>query len=77
MIPHQANIQIIESTTKRIKLPIDRVFVNISKYGNTSSSSVPLALDEAVRKGRIKSGDKVNLVAFGAGFTWGSVLIEW
>jgi 3-oxoacyl-[acyl-carrier-protein] synthase-3 len=77
MIPHQANIRIIEATAKRIKLPMDRVFVNIQKYGNTSAASIPLALDEAVREGRIKPGDKIVLVAFGAGFTWGSALIEW
>jgi 3-oxoacyl-[acyl-carrier-protein] synthase-3 len=77
MIPHQANIRIIEATAKRIKLPMDRVFVNIQKYGNTSAASIPIALDEAIREGRIKSGDKVILVAFGAGFTWGSALIEW
>jgi len=77
MIPHQANIRIIEATAKRIKLPMDRVFVNIQKYGNTSAASVPIALDEAVREGRIRSGDKIVLVAFGAGFTWGSALIEW
>jgi len=77
MIPHQANIRIIEATAKRIKLPMDRVYVNIHKYGNTSAASIPIALDEAVREGRIKSGDKIVMVAFGAGFTWGSALIEW
>lgn len=77
MIPHQANIRIIEATARRIKLPMDRVFVNIQKYGNTSAASVPLALDEAVRERRIKKGDTIVLVAFGAGFTWGSALIEW
>jgi len=77
MIPHQANIRIIEATAKRIKMPMDRVFVNIHKYGNTSAASIPIALDEAVREGRIKAGDKIVLVAFGAGFTWGSALIEW
>jgi 3-oxoacyl-[acyl-carrier-protein] synthase-3 len=77
MIPHQANIRIIEATAKRIRLPMDRVFVNIHKYGNTSAASVPIALDEAVRTNRIKPGDKIMLVAFGAGFTWGSVLVEW
>jgi 3-oxoacyl-[acyl-carrier-protein] synthase-3 len=77
MIPHQANIRIIEATAKRIKLPMDRVFVNIQKYGNTSAASIAIALDEAVTEGRIKSGDKIVLVAFGAGFTWGSALIEW
>jgi 3-oxoacyl-[acyl-carrier-protein] synthase-3 len=77
MIPHQANIRIIEATAKRIKLPMDRVYVNIHKYGNTSAASIPIALDEAVREGRIKTGDKIVLVAFGAGFTWGATLIEW
>ena len=77
MIPHQANTRIIEATAKRIKLPMDRVFVNIYKYGNTSAASIPIAFDEAVREGRIKKGDKIVLVAFGAGFTWGSALIEW
>ncbi len=77
MIPHQANIRIIEATAKRIKLPMERVFVNIHKYGNTSAASVPIALDEALHEGRIKEGDRIVLVAFGAGFTWGSALIEW
>ncbi len=77
MIPHQANIRIIEATAKRIKLPMDRVFINIHKYGNTSAASIPIALDEAVREGRVKQNDKIILVAFGAGFTWGSALIEW
>jgi 3-oxoacyl-[acyl-carrier-protein] synthase-3 len=77
MIPHQANIRIIEATARRIKLPMDRVFVNIHKYGNTSAASIPIALDEAVRSGRVKKGDKIVLVAFGAGFTWGATLIEW
>jgi 3-oxoacyl-[acyl-carrier-protein] synthase-3 len=77
MIPHQANIRIIEATAKRIKLPMDRVYVNIQKYGNTSAASIPIALDEALHEGRIKKGDKIMLVAFGAGFTWGATLIEW
>jgi 3-oxoacyl-[acyl-carrier-protein] synthase-3 len=77
MIPHQANIRIIEATAKRIRLPMERVYVNIHKYGNTSAASIPIALDEAVREGRIKRGDRIVLVAFGAGFTWGSALIEW
>jgi 3-oxoacyl-[acyl-carrier-protein] synthase-3 len=77
MIPHQANIRIIEATAKRIKLPMERVYINIQKYGNTSAASIPIALDEAVREGRIKEGDRIVLVAFGAGFTWGSALIEW
>lgn len=77
MIPHQANIRIIEATARRIGLPMERVFVNIQKYGNTSAASIPIALDEAVRSKRIHPGDKVILVSFGAGFTWGSVLVQW
>jgi 3-oxoacyl-[acyl-carrier-protein] synthase-3 len=76
LIPHQANIRIIEATAKRIKLPMDKVYVNIDRYGNTSSASVPIALDEARKNGRIKEGSNVVLVAFGAGFTWGSALIR-
>ena len=76
LIPHQANIRIIEATAKRIKLPMDKVYVNIDRYGNTSAASVPIALDEARRNGKIKDGSNVVLVAFGAGFTWGSALIK-
>jgi 3-oxoacyl-[acyl-carrier-protein] synthase-3 len=76
LIPHQANIRIIEATAKRIKLPMDKVYVNIDRYGNTSAASVPIALDEARRNGKIKDGSNVVLVAFGAGFTWGSALIR-
>jgi len=77
LISHQANLRIIEATARRINLPADRVFINIEKYGNTSSASIPLALDEAVRSGRIKPGDLLVLVAFGAGFTWGSAAIRY
>ena len=76
-IPHQANIRIIESAAKRLGMPMDKVFVNIDKYGNTSAASVGIALDEAQAQGRIKAGDKVVLVAFGAGLTWASAVIEW
>jgi 3-oxoacyl-[acyl-carrier-protein] synthase-3 len=77
MIPHQANIRIIRATAKRIHLPIERVYINIERYGNTSAASIPLALDEARKKGLGKKGDIWLLVAFGGGFTWGSVLIRW
>jgi 3-oxoacyl-[acyl-carrier-protein] synthase-3 len=77
MIPHQANIRIIKSTAKRIHLPMERVYVNIDRYGNTSAASIPLAMDEARRKGLHKPGDIWLLVAFGGGFTWGSALIRW
>lgn len=77
LIPHQANIRIIKATAKRLGLSMDRVFVNIEKYGNTSAASVPIALDEAVRSRRIRNGDYVMLEAFGGGLTWASALIKW
>ena len=75
-IPHQMNARIIESVAKRIKLKDDRVFINIDKYGNTSAASIPMALDDCCRQGKIKSGDIVLLAAFGAGLTWGANLIR-
>jgi 3-oxoacyl-[acyl-carrier-protein] synthase-3 len=76
-IPHQANMRIIESLIKRLNLDPEKVVINIDRYGNTSSASVPLALDEANRAGRIKSGDLVLMVAFGGGMIWGSALVRW
>ena len=77
VIPHQANIRIIEAIAKRLKMSMDKVFVNIEKYGNTSAASVPIAMDEAFRAGRIKPGDHVLMVAFGGGLIWGSALVKW
>ncbi len=77
VIPHQANIRIIDALAKRLKIDMDRVFVNIEYYGNTSAASVPLALDEANRAGRIKHGDYILMVAFGGGLIWGAALIKW
>lgn len=77
LVPHQANIRIIEATAKRLNMPMDRVCVNLDKYGNTSAASIPLALDEAVKTGRVKRGSLVLMVAFGAGFTWAGVLMRW
>ncbi|HOA82955.1 MAG TPA: beta-ketoacyl-ACP synthase III [Thermodesulfovibrio thiophilus] len=77
LIPHQANIRIIQAMAKRLELSMEKVKINIQKYGNTSSASIPIALDEAVREGRLKQGDYVMLAAFGAGLTWGSALIKW
>ncbi len=77
LIPHQANIRIIEATAKRLHIPMEKVYVNLDKYGNTSAASIPIALDEALSNGRIKPGDLVLMVAFGAGFTWGGVLLKW
>ena len=73
----QANIRIIESISKRFKQPLEKFYVNLHKYGNTSGASVPLALDEANREGRLKKGDKVVIVGFGGGLTYGSILFEW
>ena len=77
LVPHQANIRIIQAIAKRLGLPMDKVYLNIDRFGNTSAASVPLALDEAVRLGRIKKGDHVLSVAFGGGLTWGAVLFRW
>jgi 3-oxoacyl-[acyl-carrier-protein] synthase-3 len=76
-VPHQANIRIIDAVTKRLGLPPEKVFINIEKYGNTSSASVPLALDEVNRQGRIKPGDHVVMVAFGGGLIWGATVVKW
>ncbi|WP_342366892.1 beta-ketoacyl-ACP synthase III [Anaerosalibacter bizertensis] len=77
LIPHQANIRIIESAAKRLKIKRDKVYVNLDRYGNISSASIPIALDEAFHKGYIKKDDIVLFVAFGAGLTWASVLLKW
>jgi 3-oxoacyl-[acyl-carrier-protein] synthase-3 len=77
VIPHQANLRIIEAISQYLELPIERFFVNVDRYGNTSAASIPLALDEARKAGRIKPGDLTLLVAFGAGLTYGSALIRW
>ena len=77
VIPHQANMRIIESLAKRMKLPMEKFHNNLDRFGNTSAASIGLALDEAYRKGRIQSGDLILLVAFGAGLTWGASLIRW
>ena len=76
VIPHQSNLRIIESARERLGLPKERVFVNIDRLGNTSAASIPMGLDECRKTGRIKSGDLVLLVAFGAGFTWASALLR-
>ncbi len=76
LVPHQANIRIIKATAKKLKMSMDHVVVTVNKHGNTSAASVPLALDAAVRDGRIKRGETILLEAFGGGFTWGSALIK-
>ena len=77
VIPHQANARIISAIAERLNLPLERVFMNLDKYGNTSAASVAIALDEAVEQGKIQRGDLVLLVVFGAGLTWGAAIIEW
>ena len=77
LIPHQANLRIIQATADRLGLPMDKVLINLDKYGNTSAASIPIALDEAVMTGRIKNGDYILLEAFGGGLTWASALIKW
>ncbi|MBL8981523.1 MAG: ketoacyl-ACP synthase III [Gemmatimonadetes bacterium] len=76
MIPHQANIRIIEATARHAEVPMDKVYVNVDRYGNTSSASIGLALEEAIAAGRVKEGSTVMLVAFGAGYTWASLIVR-
>ena len=76
LIPHQANIRIIQATARRLGIPMERVYVNIQEYGNTSAASIPIAIDEAKRKGALRPGDLVVAVAFGGGLTWASVLFR-
>lgn len=75
LIPHQANIRIIQATARKLDLPMERVVVTVHEHANTSAASIPLAFDVAVRDGRIRRGETVLLVGFGGGFTWGSVLV--
>jgi 3-oxoacyl-[acyl-carrier-protein] synthase-3 len=77
LIPHQANIRIIEATAKHAGMPMDKVYVNVDRFGNTSAASIAIALDEAVKCGRLEPGMTVMFCAFGAGFTWGSMVVRW
>lgn len=77
LVPHQANMRIISSAAKKLKLPMERVQVNLDEYGNMSAASIPVALDEALRSGKIKEGDKTVLVGFGGGLTWGACVVQW
>jgi 3-oxoacyl-[acyl-carrier-protein] synthase-3 len=76
LIPHQANVRIINATAKRVGLPLEKVYVNVQDYGNTSAASIPLALDEALEKRRLNPGDRCMMVAFGGGFTWSSAIVQ-
>ena len=77
LVPHQANIRIIQATAKRLDLPMEKVIVTVQDHGNTSAASIPIALDQMVREDRLQGGDYVMLVAFGGGLTWGATLIRW
>jgi 3-oxoacyl-[acyl-carrier-protein] synthase-3 len=77
LVPHQANMRILQATARKLGLPMDRVVVTLDKHGNTSAASIPLALDTGVRDGRIKRGEVLLMEAFGGGFTWGSVLVRY
>jgi 3-oxoacyl-[acyl-carrier-protein] synthase-3 len=77
VVPHQANVRIIEATAKRLNVPMEQVFVNLDRYGNTSAATIPIALVEAAQQGRIKDGDNILLTAFGGGLTWASAVIRW
>ena len=76
VVPHQANLRIIAQVAQRLDIPLDRFVLNIERYGNTSSASIPIALDEALRDGRIEKGDTVLMCALGAGVSWGSALVR-
>jgi 3-oxoacyl-[acyl-carrier-protein] synthase-3 len=76
LVPHQANIRIIKATAKKLKMSMDNVVVTVNEHGNTSAASIPLALDTAVRDGRIQRGETILLEGFGGGFTWGSALVK-
>ena len=76
-IPHQANKRIIDLTAKRLKIPNEKVLINIDKYANTTAATIPLALDDAINYNHIKKGDLILITVFGAGFTFGSILIKW
>ncbi len=77
IVPHQANIRIVETAAKNLKLPMEKFFVNIHKYGNMSSACIPIGINEALKMGKIKTGDKICVVGFGAGLTYGAAIIEW
>jgi len=76
LIPHQANIRIMQGTARKLRMPMDKVIVTVDEHGNTSAASIPLALDVAVRSGRVRRGDTVMLEGVGGGFTWGAVLLD-
>jgi len=76
-VPHQANIRIMETVAKKLGIPMEKVLTNLDEYGNTSAGSIPLALSQAVREGKVKEGDVIAVAGFGAGLSWGSAVIRW
>ncbi len=77
IIPHQANFRIIETAAKYLKVPLDKFIINVDRYGNTSTASIPIATVEAIQSGKVQSGDKIVFVGFGGGLTWGALTVEW
>jgi 3-oxoacyl-[acyl-carrier-protein] synthase-3 len=77
IVPHQANVRILEATARRLDIPVDRFFVNIENLANTSGATIPLALHQLLQEGKVKNGDKIMMVGFGAGLTWGGILVDW
>jgi 3-oxoacyl-[acyl-carrier-protein] synthase-3 len=77
VIPHQANLRIIEAAMRGLEIPLDQCFINIERYGNTSTASIPIATCEAIQQGRLQAGDNTVFVGFGAGLTWGAALVQW
>jgi 3-oxoacyl-[acyl-carrier-protein] synthase-3 len=77
LIPHQANMRILSAVAEKLQIPKEKVFTNLHRFGNTSSASIPIAMDEAIRRGRLLPGELVLLISFGAGLTWGAALVEW
>jgi 3-oxoacyl-[acyl-carrier-protein] synthase-3 len=77
VVPHQANVRIVEAVARRLGISMDRFVINLDRYGNTSAASIPLAIDEALSTGRLHTGDRVLLVGFGAGMTWGATVLTW
>jgi 3-oxoacyl-[acyl-carrier-protein] synthase III len=77
VIPHQANMRIVQAVAEKLRIPMEKVFTNLEKYGNTSAATIPIALDEAFRSGRIMKGDHILMVSFGAGLTWGAAIVRW
>ena len=77
VVPHQVNVRIIDAALKGLNIPLEKVYINLDRYGNTSAASIPIALHEAYEEGRLKEGELVLMVAFGGGLTWGSAVVRW